>query len=227
MKRRILFMFLGLLVAALPAAAQSDHDHGHDATVTHSFDNAEEWAKRFDSPDRQEWQKPTAVLRMLGIEDGQALADLGCGTGYFTAPLSGLVGPAGKVYAVDIEQEMLDHVMSREDLPTYRNVVPVLAEPSDPLLPENELDLILTVNTWHHIDGRIKYLKKLQAALKPYGRLVIVDWREGELPMGPPAGHKLSRDKVIRELEKAGWKLTTEGTALPYQYVLIFQRPDA
>jgi ubiquinone/menaquinone biosynthesis C-methylase UbiE len=226
MKKTALILLLGCLVAIQPITAQSDHGHGDDATVSHSFESAEDWARHFDAPDRREWQKPEAVLRMLAIEDGQTLADLGCGTGYFTVLLSALVGPAGKVYAVDIEQAMLDHVMSREDLPALDNVVPVLAEPADPLLPENEIDLILTVNTWHHINGRIKYLKKLQRALKPHGRLVIVDWREGDLPMGPPAGHKLDRDKVIKELAKAGWELTTEGTALAYQYVLIFRSPD-
>jgi len=226
MRRPVLILLLGCIVAALPATAQSDDEHGHDATVHHSFENADEWAERFDAPERAEWQKPASILGMLAIEDGQTLADLGCGTGYFTVFLSALVGPAGKVYAVDIEQEMLDHVMSREDLPDLGNVIPVLAEPADPLLPEGAIDLILTVNTWHHIDGRIKYLKKLKSALKPYGRLVIVDWREGDLPMGPPAGHKLSRDQVIKELGKAGWSLTTEGTALPYQYVLIFRRPE-
>jgi SAM-dependent methyltransferase len=103
----------------------------------------------------------------------------------------------------------------------------VLAEPDDPKLPDGELDLILTVNTWHHINKRIKYLKHLTGALKPGGRLVLIDWREGDLPQGPPKGHKISRDAVIRELDKAGWALTSESVALPYQYVLIFEAPGS
>jgi SAM-dependent methyltransferase len=215
---------LALLIAAVVPAAAQEHDADHDATVSHSFENAERWAERFDSPERAEWQKPQQVAWLLGLGAGQSVADLGCGTGYFLRILSGLVEESGKVYAVDIEQEMLDHATARQDIP-YDNVVAVLAEPSDPKLPDGELDLILTVNTWHHIDKRIKYLGRLASALKPYGRLVIIDWREGDLPHGPPAGHKLSRDAVVDELRKAGWTLTSESVALPYQYMLFFESP--
>jgi SAM-dependent methyltransferase len=208
--------------AVFPAAGQ-DQEGGHDATMKHRFENAERWAERFDAPERAAWQKPQQVGWLLGIEAGQTVADLGCGTGYFLRTLSAMVDETGRVYAVDIEQGMLDHAMAR-NLP-FDNVVPVLAEPDDPKLPAGELDLILTVNTWHHIDRRIRYLGKLAAALKPFGRLVIIDWHEGELPEGPPAGHKLSRDAVVRELNKAGWTLTSESVALPYQYLLIFESP--
>ena len=105
------------------------------------------------------------------------------------------------------------------------NVVTVLAEPDDPKLPEGELDLVLTVNTWHHVPNRVKYLKRLARSMKPSGRLALIDWREGELPMGPPPDEKLGRDRILREFDKAGWKLTSESVALPYQDFFIFRPP--
>jgi ubiquinone/menaquinone biosynthesis C-methylase UbiE len=222
--KRTASLLLIAVIAALPAAGQ-EHDSDHGATARHSFTKAERWAERFDSPERDKWQKPAAVMRLLGLQDGEHVADLGCGTGYFTGTLSALVGVTGKVYAVDVEQEMLDYMLAREDLPDYDNIVPVLAEPDDPKLPEGELDLILTVNTWHHIAKRGKYLKRLARTLKPYGRLVLIDWRGTERPIGPPAEHSISREDAIAEFEKAGWTLTSESVALPYQYVLFFRPP--
>jgi SAM-dependent methyltransferase len=154
------------------------------------------------------------------------VADLGAGTGYFTRMLSALVGETGKVYAVDIEPGMLAHIRAREDLPGYDNIVTVLAEPNDPKLPDGALDLILTVNTWHHLSARKAYLERLDRALRPHGRLAIVDWRAGELPMGPPPGEKVDRDTIVAELEGAGWTLISESVALPYQNALVFQKPE-
>lgn len=219
-------LFLAALLLVIPTGIAGAQDHDHDSTVHRSFDNPGDWAEAWDSPDRFKWQKPGVVIQLLGIGEGQRIADLGAGTGYFTSYLSAMVGAGGKVYAVDVEPAMLEHIRSREELATAANLVTVLAEPDDPKLPEGELDLVLTVNTWHHIDKRIRYLKRLARALRPRGRLAIIDWREGELPMGPPAGHKLSRDAVVRELEKGGWTFISESVALPYQYFLVFQVPE-
>jgi ubiquinone/menaquinone biosynthesis C-methylase UbiE len=223
---RTLTVFVFVLLLLAPALAQ-EHDHGdHDATVHHSFDNVERWVQVFDSPERNEWQRPDKVVRVIGLYDGNKVADIGAGTGYFTSVLSRAVGREGKVYAVDIEPEMLAHIAKRDDLGAAE-VVTILADPDDPKLPDGELDVILVVNTWHHIDGRTKYLKKLRSALGVEGRVVVIDWREGELPMGPPAGSKLSRDAVIDEFEEAGWSLETESVLLPYQYFLVFYPPAA
>jgi ubiquinone/menaquinone biosynthesis C-methylase UbiE len=152
------------------------------------------------------------------------VADLGAGTGFFTRSLAIAVGDSGSVYAVDIEQSMLDYIRSRDDVMQNR-VIPVLAAPDDPKLPDGTIDIVLTVNTWHHIKKRSAYLKLLDRALTPDGRVVVVDFRGGELPVGPPPGHKLSRAKVLKEFEKAGWKFAAESIALPYQYMLTFYPP--
>ena len=218
---------IAILLVLLPLSTviAQEHDHGdHDATVHHSFDDVERWVRIFDSPERNEWQRPSKVVRIIGIYDDYRVADLGSGTGYFTRVLSRAVGDEGKVFAVDVESEMLEHIEQREDMGPAE-VVTVLADPADPKLPERELDVILVVNTWHHIDGRVNYLKKLRRALDVEGRVVIIDWREGDLPMGPPAGSKLSRDAVVAEFEEAGWSLGTESVLLLYQYFLIFYPP--
>jgi SAM-dependent methyltransferase len=128
------------------------------------------------------------------------------------------------VYAVDVERKMLEHIKGREDI--VQDVVQtVLATPDDPKLPAGLLDLVLVADTWHHIERHKPYLEKLRAALRPSGRLVIIDYIGGELPVGPPPEHRLPRDQVVREIEEAGWKLAAESFVLPYQYFLIFHPP--
>jgi ubiquinone/menaquinone biosynthesis C-methylase UbiE len=206
------------------AGPEEPSTRDHDATVHHAFNDPERWAETFDSPERRAWQLPAIVVRVLGIESGDSVADLGAGTGYFTQVLSRAVGSAGRVWAVDIEPEMLAHIEKRDDLGPGK-VIPVLAAPDDPKLPEADVDLVLVVNTWHHIDARLDYLKRLEKTLTERGRVAIIDWHEGELPLGPPPGAKLSREALLAEFEQAGWRLATESVALPYQYLLVFYPP--
>ena len=215
-----------VLGAGLTCAAQEAHGSGHDATVHHEFKDAARWAEMFDSPERHEWQLPGKVMRVVGVEEGESVADLGAGTGYFTQVLSVAVGSRGRVWAVDIEPEMLAHIEKRTDLGPAK-VVTVLAAPDDPKLPAGEVDLVLVVDTWHHLDRRLDYLARLQKTLTERGRVAIIDWHAGELPVGPPPGAKLPREAVIAEFTKAGWRLETESVVLPYQYLLVFYPPGA
>jgi SAM-dependent methyltransferase len=195
--------------------------HRHDATASHGFEDVEHWVRVFDDPERDTWQLPDEVIAFLDVGKGQRVADLGAGTGYFTVHLARAVGPSGAVYAVDIEPALIDHLRERAADAGMDQVRPVLAEPDDPGLPEKELDWILVVNTWHHINDRLVYLDTLAKTLKPGGRLVVIDFREGKLPVGPPPGHKLSREEVVGEFAEAGWGLEREGKMLPYQYLLV------
>ncbi len=158
--------------------------------------------------------------------EGDVVADVGAGTGYFIPYLSEAVGEAGKLLAVDIETALIEHMRTRAADAGATNVETILAEPDDPKLPERGVDIVLIVDTWHHIDARIDYLGKLARALRPAGRVVVVDFHEGELPVGPPPGHKLSREHVVAEFEEAGWALDREGDLLPYQYLLVFAPGD-
>ena len=217
----VVWMLAGAAQSAVAAEPPAKSD---DATARHSFKDVERWAKEFEAPDRKDWQQPGIVMRVLGVDEGESVADLGAGTGYFTHILSIAVGAAGRVWAVDVEPAMLDYIAKRADLGPGK-VTTVLATPDDPKLPAGEVDLVLAVDTWHHIDDRLAYLKRLAGVLSPNGRVAIVDWHEGELPLGPPAGHKLSREAVLDEFARAGWRLESESVALPYQYLLVFYPP--
>ena len=104
-------------------------------------------------------------------------------------------------------------------------MVPVLASPDDPRLPAHGVDLVLIVDTWHHIDDRLHYLAKLAAGLKPGGRVAVVDFKKGDFPVGPPDAHKLTPEAVTAEFGAAGWAPATHWDELPYQYVLVFTPP--
>jgi ubiquinone/menaquinone biosynthesis C-methylase UbiE len=195
-------------------------DHPHHPP--HRFEDAEAWAQVFDDPARDAWQRPQRVIEFLKLHSGQTVADLGAGTGYFSVRLARAVGATGTVLALDIEPNRIAHIARRAQQAGLSQVVAKLVPPDDPQLAPNSVDLILVVNTWHHLEARSRYLGRLQRALRSGGSLVIVDYREGELPVGPPAAHKLTRRQLIDELTCAGWMLQSELDELEYQYVLRF-----
>jgi SAM-dependent methyltransferase len=213
-----------------PSGGGRAHDPNHhgddndDATMSHRFGDVKEWVARFDDPARAAWQKPEDVVRSLGLAPGQSVADIGAGTGYFNRFLSEAVGANGRVYAADIEPAMVDHMKERAATEKTPNVVPVLALPDDPKLPEAGVDVILICDTYHHIDNRLVYFDRLKRALHPGGRLAVVDFKPGDLPVGPPPEHKLAPDFVIGELQKIGWRVAAQPGFLPYQYFLIFTK---
>lgn len=219
----------GPATAADPTPEPARHgDHGsehaaHDATVRHGFDDVARWVARFDDPARDEWQRPDEIVRFLELPEGAVVADLGAGTGYFSVRLARAIGPSGRVLAVDIEPGLIEHIRERAAREGLPGIEPVLAAADDPRLPEAGVDRILIVDTWHHIDDRVAYLAKLARALRPGGTVVVVDFREGELPVGPPPGHKLSEAAVRAEFAEAGWTPVGSTDALPYQYVLAFR----
>jgi predicted methyltransferase len=216
-------------VAPAPAAPAGEPEkppapaHSDDATVHHPFNDAETWSKIFDDPSRDAWQKPEAVIDALRIRPGMIVADLGAGTGYFTGRLSRAVGVRGVVLAIDPEPDMARHLGERARREGLKNVVPVLALFADPFLPPGRVDRVLIVDTYHHIDDRQDYFRRLRTGLAPGGQVAIVDFHKKPLPVGPPPEHKLERATVVAEMTAAGWRLAREITDLPYQYVLIFE----
>jgi len=221
--RRTRPLLAALLWIALGLGCNAPHHGPHDATAHHSFANVEQWTKVFDDPTRDAWQKPTELVAALPITPGMAVADLGAGTGYFSRYLSNAVGARGTVFAVDPEPNLVAHLRERAEHEHTVNVVPVLASLDNPRLPNGGVDLVLIVDTFHHIDDRLNYFRRLQRVLKPDGRVAVVDFKKEPLPVGPPPEHKLARDQVVDELQTAGYRLTAEPAILPYQYVLVFQ----
>jgi predicted methyltransferase len=193
----------------------------------HDFADVAQWRRVFDDPARDAWQKPHQLVDALTLRPGMWVADLGAGTGYFSRYLDAAVRPGGIVFAVDTEPNLVAYLRQRSEQEKTTTIAPLLASVDDPRLPPRALDLVLIVDTYHHLDDRLAYLERLGATLKPSGRVAIVDWQKGDLPVGPPAEHKLARQQVIEEMQAAGYVLTAEPAILPYQYVLVFTRPPA
>jgi ubiquinone/menaquinone biosynthesis C-methylase UbiE len=206
-----------------PTPAPTPTSGPHDATAHEPFTDIDKWTKIFDDPNRDAWQKPKQVVDALRLKPGQIVADLGAGTGYFERYLAKAVSPRGIVLAVDTEPEMVRHLGERARLETTPNIVPVLALPEDPFLPPGRVDKVLIVDTYHHIDDRLEYFRRMRRALAPGGRVVVVDFHKRDLPVGPPMKHKLAREFVVDEMKQAGYTLADEKTFLPYHYFLIFR----
>jgi arsenite methyltransferase len=178
-----------------------------------------------DDPARDAYQKPHEVIMSLGIKVGETIADIGAGSGYFAFRFSHHVGENGRVYAVDINPDMILHMNRRIRELGVKNMVTVLAAPDDPLLMDNSIDRFFICETWHHIQDKSRYLALIKKMLKPTGQVIMIDFRKGDLPVGPPDEMKIAREEVIRQMEAAGFRLQKENTFLPYQYFLVFALP--
>ena len=196
------------------------HHHGHGDRVAHDEMSAAEYATHLEPADRDVWQQPVELLAAIGVPVGGRVADVGTGSGYFLPHLSRAVGPSGSVTAEDIRPDFLEHVRARAVREQLDNVEARLGTADDPRLEPGAYDLILFVDTYHHVVDRPVFLAHLARALRPGGRLVIVDFREGTLPVGPPPEHKIALAQVEREVRAAGFAVARTHTFLRHQWVL-------
>lgn len=176
-----------------------------------------------EDPNRDAYQKPHEVLTALGLKPGEVIADIGAGSGYFTFRLSHFVGEKGKIYAVDVSPEMILYINRRIRELKVNNVVSVLADLDDPLLPDRSVNRFFFSDSWHHIENQTKYLSLMKRMLKPGGEVVMIDFHKKELPVGPPPEMRIAREDLIKQMEQNGFRLVKEHTFLPYQYFLIFK----
>lgn len=207
-------LFFLLMLLPLGAAAQSPQDHRH------SFGDAEKWAHVFDDPERDAWQKPHEVIQALGLAPDAVVADLGAGTGYFSARLANML-KMGRVYAVDLEPAMVKHLAERAKREALPNLVAIQASAGSPRLPA-KVDLVLLVDVYHHIEARERYFRDLRPSLKTGGRIAIIDFRL-DAPEGPPVAARIAPERVKAEMAKAGYALVAEHGFLPRQYFLVFR----
>jgi ubiquinone/menaquinone biosynthesis C-methylase UbiE len=182
-----------LLAAALAFAASPQQHHGGDYTHHHVPRSAEEYARILDDPARDAWQKPAQVIQALDLKPGSTVAHIGAGSGYFTLRFARAIGPNGKALAVDIDQKLLDIIAHRAREQKLANVETILAAPNDPRLAPASADLIFFCEVLHHIENRPAYYELLKRALKPGGRVVVIDFHKKPLPVGPPPEMKIDR----------------------------------
>jgi predicted methyltransferase len=210
-----LAVLTGTVAFTAGAPAQSPH------TYQHTFEGAQKWAKIFDDPKRDAWQKPHEVLQALALKPDAVVADIGAGTGYFSARLAHMV-PNGRVLAVDTEPDMVKYLAARARREGLKNMVAVAGTPEDPRLPQ-KVDLALFVDVYHHIENRERYFRKLAESLKPGGVVAVIDFRM-DSPEGPPKEVRIAAERVKAELKAAGYDLAQEHAFLPNQYFLVFRR---
>ena len=190
----------------------------------HRFDDVTKWVERFENPERDEWQKPEAVIGALDLKGNEIVVDIGSATGYFPVRFAKALAK-GRVYGVDIEEGMVAYLNERAKREGLGNLTSIVAEPDDPKIPE-PADIIFICNTYHHIEDRKSYFARLRKDFRPDGRLAIVDFVKGDIPVGPPDRMKLHAHQVTSELAGAGYRLVQHSEILPYQYFLIFSPSD-
>ena len=209
------------------ASAQDDQEptrakpSEHADHMNHRFDNAADWAKSFDDPARDAWQMPDKVIATLKLKAGQALADIGAGTGYFSVRLA-KANAKVRVYGVDIEPSMVEYLRSRAMKEGLTNITAIQAEADSPKLPAG-VDLVLIVDTFHHIPNRVQYFRKLSSSLNKGGRIAIIDFKP-EATMGPPKEFRFTSETIAAEPKDAGFKQIEKPDFLPQQNFLIFKK---
>ncbi len=178
-----------------------------------------EW---LDRPERVSEEDPDKAIAALGIGPGATVADVGAGSGYMTVKLAAVVGPAGRVYATDVQPEMIEKLTARVKSANLQNVIPVLSTTDDPRLPEGSIDLILMVDVYHELAAPQRTLQQLKRTLTPSGRLVLLEYRKEDPSIPIREEHKMTVAEAKAELEAEGYQLESANESLPRQHILIF-----
>jgi SAM-dependent methyltransferase len=181
---------------------------GHSHNAFGNPEDLDEYLRKLEDPARDEWQQPTDVLRALDLRREAVIGEIGAGSGYFSLRLAPAVA---HVFAADADPRLIEVLRERVAASGVRNVTPVLALADDPFLPSGRCDLVLTVNAYHHFPQPPAYLRRVARALRPGGRIAIIDFHE-----------KASREQIVRDAEAAGLRVLADHAFLPQQHFLIF-----
>jgi 2-polyprenyl-3-methyl-5-hydroxy-6-metoxy-1,4-benzoquinol methylase len=181
----------------------------------------EDLVKKFESADRNEWQKPEEVIRFLGDLKNKTIIDIGAGTGYFEFKMN---EPSAKIIAADVDERFIKFIDERIVSEKKMNIASRKAEYEKPPIGEKEADIVFMVDVYHHIENRKDYFSLVKKGLKPNGEMVIVDFKKGDFEHGPPNEMKIHQQDIINEMKLSGFKLVTQDTTtLKYQYMLKFK----
>jgi SAM-dependent methyltransferase len=200
------------------------HEKGVNTGTLRPFAETEKYIEFLERADRAAWQKPDAVVAALHLAGSETLVDVGAGSGYFSFRFAKAL-PKGKVIATDIDPEMIRHIHHRVLTDGIANVKVVLTDPKDPRV-DPAADVVFVCDVVHHVDGREAGRRKLAAEMKPGAKLVVIEFKEGKLPEGPPEAVKVPKAKLVSMLENAGFSLRSDQPELlPYQTFLTFTKP--
>ena len=233
------------LAAAIPAHAQSantvatnltpryetrsEHDPngigkffmGREIAHVMGHDGGAEWLER---PEREREEQPALLLPALKLKPGNTVADIGAGTGYYTRRLAKAVGEKGVVFAVEIQQEMLDDLTNKMAELKINNVKPILGTITDPHLPAESVDLIFMVDVYHEFDHPFEMVQAMTRSLKPGGRMVFVEFRGEDRKVPIKAVHKMTEAQVRKEMAVHPLQFLETNEVLPWQHIFIFQK---
>jgi 2-polyprenyl-3-methyl-5-hydroxy-6-metoxy-1,4-benzoquinol methylase len=194
-----------------------------DPAKLRPFEDIDKYIAFLERPDRAAWQKPDEVVAALGLSGRETVADLGAGSGYFTFPIARAL-PQGKVIAIDIEPEMIRHVHHKVMTEGIPNVRSAFGKNDDPSVPA-DADVVFMCDVLHHVADRPAWMGKLASEMKPGARLAVIEFKEGDLPQGPPKSAKIARAEIVALAAGAGLPLVDEKPELlPYQTFLVFRK---
>lgn len=191
-----------------------------DGKVFHASD-----AAKLEDPDRLEKLPPSILVGALGLTPGLYVAEIGAGTGFFTLPIAEQVGPKGRVWAIDVQPEMLARLQAKLDGSTLP-ITTVAAPATQTSLADDAVDLVFFGSVWHELDEPALVLAEARRVLRPGGRIAILDWRSDlASPPGPPAHHRIARDEVVRVLQAERWRVRSAQNVAGYTYLVIADIP--
>jgi ubiquinone/menaquinone biosynthesis C-methylase UbiE len=222
-----LVLFLSLACSPSPPASSGQPAAAPPPAPPREPANVMSWkgADWLEREDRAEKEKPEVVIRAMHLKDGDQVADIGAGTGFFSRRLARAVAPTGKVYANDIQPEMLERLKEAARQEGLANIVPVLGTATDPGLPKGRMDWVLLVDVYHEFQDPQTMLAKIRESLKPDGRVALVEYRaEGDTASHISREHRMSVEQVLAEWLPAGFELESRIEDLPSQHLFVFTK---
>jgi ubiquinone/menaquinone biosynthesis C-methylase UbiE len=218
---RIPALLLVLLLVPAMLPAQTVHPLTGRRIAPAMAPAGADWLERSE---REKEEQPEAALDAIGIQPGMVVGDVGAGTGYISVKVARRVGPTGRVYAEEVQPEMLDHVRENSTDAHLSNIEPILGSETDPRLPAGKLDLILLIDVYHEFAQPQKMLQALRRSLKPDGRLVLLEYRKEDPSIPIQPDHKMSIADVETEVQAEGFRLDKLIDTLPRQHLFIFRK---
>jgi 2-polyprenyl-3-methyl-5-hydroxy-6-metoxy-1,4-benzoquinol methylase len=221
-----LFAFFGILLLSTAGMACKGGVDDHQGEGSGNGNGFETEAKEYESPDRVIWQKPDLVIQELGDVNGKTVADLGAGTGYFSRRIA---YKGARVIAIDIDPKAIQWMQEQKTkfpVELQDRLVIRKATEDDPKLKDNEVDMVLLVNTYSYIKNRVTYFTRLQKAIRKGGTILVIDFKKTETPFGPKVQERVDITNVEQELTQAGYEvIMKDESSLEYQYILKAIKP--